>query len=62
MNTIRVKDSADNEYNLPETKLEDFNRLDKAIVETYDSMLLSMTDDHFELCEEWSKKFDRYMI
>ena len=61
MKTVRIQDSVGNEYILPETKLEEFKRLDEAIVATYGDLLLSMNDEHFVLCEEWFDKFDRYL-
>lgn len=62
MKTVLVKDSAGNEYNLPEKKLKEFKDLDAKIVSTYDNQLLSMTDEHLALCDVWFNKFDRYMI
>jgi hypothetical protein len=62
MQIVRVTDSAGNEYNLPETKLAEFQRLDQEIVATYDNQIYGMSDLHMELCEQWFDLFGRYMI
>ena len=59
---IIVNDSAGNQYNIPEHKLQEFNDLDQKIIATYDKQILGPCEEHLALCEVWFDKFDRYMI
>lgn len=62
MKNVKISDAAGNEYDLPESKLQEFKDLDAQIVATYEKQIFGPCQEHIDLCEVWFDKFDRYMI